>query len=171
MWLADIIWLHSNSSTLAQAKACCLTTLFHYLNQCWLIISEISYWATEGNFTGCSRYLSLIWLSKLLIHYWNPISQEPVSTNVIIAFHHTHVDRGYISVQNKTACVRCSSSTRYAASIASTLDNCQRNPRKQSSWGQHGAHLGPVGPRWAPCWPNEPCYQGILKVSCMYDLL
>ena len=22
--------------------------------------------------------------------------------------------------------------------------------RKQSSWGQHGAHLVPVGPRWAP---------------------
>ena len=28
------------------------------------------------------------------------------------------------------------------------------------TWGQHGAHLGPVGPRWAPCWPHEPCYQG-----------
>ena len=26
--------------------------------------------------------------------------------------------------------------------------------------GQHGAHLGPVGPRLAPCWPHEPCYQG-----------
>ena len=24
----------------------------------------------------------------------------------------------------------------------------------------HGAHLGSVGPRWAPCWPHEPCYQG-----------
>ena len=24
----------------------------------------------------------------------------------------------------------------------------------------HGANLGPVGPRWAPCWPHEPCYQG-----------
>ena len=24
-------------------------------------------------------------------------------------------------------------------------------------WGQHGAHLGSVGPRWAPCWPHEPC--------------
>ena len=27
----------------------------------------------------------------------------------------------------------------------------------------HGAnmgHLGPVGPRWAPCWPHETCYQG-----------
>ena len=26
--------------------------------------------------------------------------------------------------------------------------------------GQHWVHLGPVGPRWAPCWPHEPCYQG-----------
>ena len=34
------------------------------------------------------------------------------------------------------------------------------NPRSQSSWGQHGAHLGPVGPRWALCWPHEPCYHG-----------
>ena len=28
----------------------------------------------------------------------------------------------------------------------------------------HGANMGltwgPVGPRWAPCWPYEPCYQG-----------
>ena len=23
------------------------------------------------------------------------------------------------------------------------------------------AHLGPVGPRWATCWPHEPCYQGL----------
>ena len=36
----------------------------------------------------------------------------------------------------------------------------QGSPRKQSSWGQHGAHLGPVGPRLAPCWPHEHCYQG-----------
>ena len=27
--------------------------------------------------------------------------------------------------------------------------------------GQHGAQLGPTGPRWAPCWPHEPCYLGI----------
>ena len=30
---------------------------------------------------------------------------------------------------------------------------------KQGSWGQHGTHLGPVGPRWAPCQPHEPCNQ------------
>ena len=28
-------------------------------------------------------------------------------------------------------------------------------PRWQGSWDQHGAHLGPTGPRWAPCWPHE----------------
>ena len=22
------------------------------------------------------------------------------------------------------------------------------------------AHMGPTGPRWAPCWPHEPCYLG-----------
>ena len=29
----------------------------------------------------------------------------------------------------------------------------------------HGANMGPirgpVAPSWAPCWPHEPCYQGI----------
>ena len=34
------------------------------------------------------------------------------------------------------------------------------SPRLQNSWGQHRAHLGPVGPRWAACWPQEPGYQG-----------
>ena len=38
-----------------------------------------------------------------------------------------------------------------------------RQPWYQGSLGQHGAHLGPVGPRWAPCWPNEPCYLGDYK--------
>ena len=38
-------------------------------------------------------------------------------------------------------------------------------PRYQSSWGQYGAHLGPVGPWWAPCWPHEPCYRGIESES------
>ena len=33
-------------------------------------------------------------------------------------------------------------------------------PRYQDSWGQHGAHLCPVGPRWTPFWPHESWYQG-----------
>ena len=41
-----------------------------------------------------------------------------------------------------------------------------QQPRQQSSWGQHGTHLGSVGPRWAPCWPHEPCYQGKTPTPC-----
>ena len=29
--------------------------------------------------------------------------------------------------------------------------------------GPTWAHLGPTGPRWAPCWPHEHCYLGILS--------
>ena len=50
-----------------------------------------------------------------------------------------------------------------AARTARTRCNMLRTkvlPWQQSSWGQHGTHLGPVGPRWAPCWPHEPCYLG-----------
>ena len=25
------------------------------------------------------------------------------------------------------------------------------------TWGPHGAHMGPIGPWWAPCRPHEPC--------------
>ena len=38
----------------------------------------------------------------------------------------------------------------------------------QGSWGQHGAHMGPTGPRWAPCWPHELCYPGYFD-ECQSD--
>ena len=34
------------------------------------------------------------------------------------------------------------------------------HPWYKGSWGQHGARLGPTGPRWAPCWPLQLCYLG-----------
>ena len=48
-----------------------------------------------------------------------------------------------------------------------------RPPRSQSSWGQHGAHPGPVGPRWPPCWPmnlatRELCASGAPAVCLVY---
>ena len=36
-------------------------------------------------------------------------------------------------------------------------------PWEQGSWGQHGAHLGPIGTRWAPCWPHKLCYLGMTE--------
>ena len=40
LWPSDAIWWHRSWSTLSQVMACCLTAPSHYLNQCWLIISE-----------------------------------------------------------------------------------------------------------------------------------
>ena len=34
------------------------------------------------------------------------------------------------------------------------------NAQMAKFMGQHEAHLGPIVPRWAPCWPQEPCYHG-----------
>ena len=50
--------------------------------------------------------------------------------------------------------------TSQATAATITTPNNTGPPREQGSWGQHGAHLEPRGPRWAPCWPHELCYQG-----------
>ena len=39
------------------------------------------------------------------------------------------------------------------------------------SWGQLGAHLGPVGPSWAPSWPHESCYQGYLTRTAPHMMI
>ena len=48
---SDAIWRCRSGSTLAQVMACCLTAPSHYLNQCWLIISQGEWHSSEGNFT------------------------------------------------------------------------------------------------------------------------
>ena len=44
------------------------------------------------------------------------------------------------------------------------------NPDSKVHGANNGAHLGPVGPRWAPCWPHEPCYQGKAEYDTGIDL-
>ena len=47
---------------------------------------------------------------------------------------------------------------RFLTSVSEVADYlCRHFPDSKV----HGAHLGPVGPRWAPCWNHEPCYQGL----------
>ena len=44
----DVIWWHKSGSTLAQVMACCQMAPSHYLNQCWLIITEVQwYWSDD----------------------------------------------------------------------------------------------------------------------------
>ena len=51
-WPSDTIWCHRSGSTLAQVMAWCLTAASHYLNQYWLIISEVLWHSPKNNFTG-----------------------------------------------------------------------------------------------------------------------
>ena len=43
LWPSDALWRQRSGSTLAQVMVCCLTASSHYLNQCWLIISEVQW--------------------------------------------------------------------------------------------------------------------------------
>ena len=43
----------------------------------------------------------------------------------------------------------------------------EKYPDSKVYGGQHGAHLGPTGPRWVPCWPHESCYLGTSVFSSM----
>ena len=51
LWPSDAIWRQRFGSPLAQVMACCLTAPSHYLNQCWLMISEVLWHSAESNFT------------------------------------------------------------------------------------------------------------------------
>ena len=47
---SDAIWRWRSRLTLVQAMACCLTAPSHYLNQCWLMITDVQWQSPEGNF-------------------------------------------------------------------------------------------------------------------------
>ena len=50
LWPSDAIWWHRTEPTLVQVMACCLTATNHYLDQCWLTISEVLWHSPESNF-------------------------------------------------------------------------------------------------------------------------
>ena len=47
---AVLIYWHGSWSTLAHVMACCLMVPSPYLNQCWLITSDVQWQSSEGNF-------------------------------------------------------------------------------------------------------------------------
>ena len=52
LWPNDTIWQHNTMSILTQVMACFLMAPSYYLNQCWLIISDVLWHSLEDNFTG-----------------------------------------------------------------------------------------------------------------------
>ena len=62
LWHSDAIWLHRIESTLPQVLACCLTPPSHYLNQCWVVITEALWHSLGKKFTSCWRHHSTYWV-------------------------------------------------------------------------------------------------------------
>ena len=56
---SDTIWCQRSGSTLAQVMACCLTAPSHYLNQCWIRISEVLRHLPGSNFTASAQTIIL----------------------------------------------------------------------------------------------------------------
>ena len=48
---SDVIWRQGSRSTLTQVMACCLTAPSHYLNQCWLMMSDVLWHSPDNKFT------------------------------------------------------------------------------------------------------------------------
>ena len=52
---SDAMWQHRFGSTLAQLMACCLKPPSNYLNQCWLLFSDVLWHLPDSNATGISQ--------------------------------------------------------------------------------------------------------------------
>ena len=65
------IWRHRFGSTSVQVTACCVTASSQYLNQCWLLISEVRWHDHEQFHSECLSHRSLEHVWKL--YFWNYI--------------------------------------------------------------------------------------------------
>ena len=59
LWPSDAIWWQRSRLTLVQVMAYCLTAPSHYLNQCWLVISEVQIQLLEGNSTADTSAINI----------------------------------------------------------------------------------------------------------------
>ena len=91
---------------------------------------------------------------------------------VFALFEPVNLLRTYVLISSQIASGLSSALFEYPA-LSKTLKRpviCSFPDSKVYVWGQHGAHLGPVGPRWAPCWSHEPCYLGCFFIANLNNL-
>ena len=92
---SDALWRQRSGSTLAQVMACCLTAPIHYLNQCWLIISNVQWHSSKGKFTRDTSAINHCKIKYLKFH-----SNFPGANELII----DHVAFATANKKNKTEC-------------------------------------------------------------------
>ena len=93
-------------------------------------------------------------------HWGNHIAPVPVKQHWRIQIIESHEPTGPDDTYTRTtnSCAYFVGCTLLGRAIYSLIEG---------SWGQHGAHLGPTGPKWAPCWPHEPCCKGYLSARLL----
>ena len=81
LWSADTIRWQRSRSTLVQVMACCLVAPSHYLNQCWLLVSDVLCHSPESNFTVLRLQFCIISLNIIPLNYCH-IFQGPLSHRI-----------------------------------------------------------------------------------------
>ena len=84
LWPSDAIQRWRSWSTLVQVMACCLMAPSHYLNQCWLITSEVLRWySLGGNYTGNAQSINYLWYvwEKITLHQHIPGNNRLIVLN------------------------------------------------------------------------------------------
>ena len=116
----------------------------------WSLISQYSYGAATTNVEHCWNF-----------HKRDPIpSQHSQATGFLLKeFWKKSLPMKICSVKD----TRKDSHMETVKLWVRTLD--PMHPQIAKILGPTWGPLGPVGPRWAPCRPHEPCYQG--QWSCI----
>ena len=82
----SVMELAEHQLNMLKVMACCVTAPGHYLNQCWLISSEIQ-WYFEGNASNIFNHHNVF--QNYILRYVN-FSQEPMSYGSVHENHRTH---------------------------------------------------------------------------------
>ena len=101
-------------------------------------------------------------------HYASPMSNWFLTTKLCVTIHNT-LDPGtwniwpptqhhYGTIKLVPDLIKMSSThwRPFCLDLNMPMQTTQISRFMRPTW----AHLGPVGPRWAPCWSHEPCCQG-----------
>ena len=72
---ADALWQHRFRSAVAHGPGKLMAPR-HYLNQCWIIISDVMWHSPEGNFTVSTQVTTILHV-EFENHYFNIITTSP----------------------------------------------------------------------------------------------
>ena len=77
LWPSGTIWRHRSGSTLTQVMALCLMAPSHYLNQRWLLISDIWWHSPKSKFTAIAQAIILQY--ELINYSFKSTAKSPMS--------------------------------------------------------------------------------------------